>query len=107
MKELQSVQSEKIVLNEVKPIKKELALIGQIKPHKGHTCFQLDIATLKISPAEFESVDINYKVAKGAAPRKKLIAKNGFFYCSCLNKKNAIKVFSKMLDEQFPQTHVH
>lgn len=99
MKELQEFKQDKLEVSAVKPVKKELKLLGRLKPQKGHTCFQLNLSNGEITIAEFESVDIhyNYDHKKGDGVRKKIIVKENCVYVTALNKTNAVKHFKRLL----------
>ena len=101
MKELQELKLDKIEVEAIKPVKKELKLLGSLKPQKGHTCFQLDLSNGEISIAEFESINFNYNYAykKGDGVKKKLIVKDNCLYATALNKVNAIKNFKRLLSK--------
>jgi len=71
----------------------------QIKPHKGHTLWEIDLGTGDTRPAEYEQIDMelarlgtaaNYKTI-----RKKVITKPNCIYISALNIDNAAKKFAK------------
>ena len=76
---------------------KEAKKLTTIKPHKGHTLFEVEISTGDIREAEFEKTDIAYEdVQKGKnLSRKKVIAKDGCIYVSALNRKNVIKKLNR------------
>lgn len=90
----ENIQPDKTEIEAVKPIKKELKLLGTIRPHKGHTMYQLNLAAGEISEAVFEEITASFK---GGPVKRKLIVKQGFIYQSALNKKNAEKKFKKRL----------
>src|SRR5690606_990954 len=70
--------------------------LGSIRPHPGHTLFELDLGTGDIKPAEIEAtveLDQNMK----HITRKKVVKRSNCLYCMALNKKNAMKKFLKMV----------
>ena len=95
MKELQDLNQDKLEVQAVVPIKKELKHLGSLKPQRGHTCFQLNIKTREITVAEFESVNGEWDSNQGI--RKKLVVKEDCLYATALNANNSIKKFDKML----------
>jgi hypothetical protein len=97
MKELQDIAPDKTEVQA--PIKKELKLLGTLKPHPGHTCFQLDIKTGEITIAKFAQTSIDYTQSDKNSPvRRKLITQDGCLYVTALNIKNAKKRFEKMIN---------
>lgn len=100
MKIVEQQFQDKTEVSEVKPIKKELKLIGSLHPQKGHTCYQLNLATGVITEAEFQSVDAHFPLSSSAkltSVKRKLIIKDNCIYATALNKKNAVKHFKRML----------
>lgn len=87
----QPIQSEIITEKEQK---KEIKLIGRIKPHPGHTLYQVNVTTLECTEAEFEKSDIKYEDAiKNKKPIvKKVLIKPNCLYISALNRKNVLKI---------------
>jgi|GEM_PF-2617850 len=86
------------------PVKTE-KLIHSIRPHKGHTLFEINPVTGKCVPAVFESIDTTFPLNKAAAKikigvRKKVIAKPDCLYISALNKKNALIKFFNMVGKR-------
>lgn len=71
-------------------------LIHSIKPHKGHSLFEINPLVGTCILAEYES--INAKLNGGVS--KKVIAKDGHIYVSALNRGNALKRFFKMAKKQ-------
>ncbi len=95
MKELNTPNQDKLEVSATAPIKKELKHIGSLKPHKGHTCWELDLKTGNVIPAVFDTAAVAYE--SPTEIRKKLIVKENCIYATALNKKNAFKQFKKML----------
>jgi hypothetical protein len=75
------------------PAKTEHKFIGTLTPHPGHTCYQFNLITKKITLAVFETTTSNLSGKNG----RKLIVQPDCIYCTALNPKNAIKRFFKML----------
>ena len=76
---------------------KKLEKIATIKPHRGHTLFEVNMATGEILEAEFEKQDVHYHevINNHNISKKKVITKEGYFYVSALNKKNVLKKLNK------------
>lgn len=73
---------------------KQIKFLGSHTPKRGHTLFEVEIATGKINIAILEGeivLDSNGKPTLN----KKLLAKEGHAYVSALNKKNALKKLSQ------------
>ena len=71
-----------------------------IYPYENHKLFEIDVATNEIRLAEFEiepviEFDPYWTKKKTLNKRGKVIKKEGCVYISALNKKTAIKKFSK------------
>ncbi len=67
----------------------EHELIGNIILHEGHTLWQINKETLEIEKAKFSIATY----VLGGENKKEIIVKDGFFYVSALNKKNALKKY--------------
>jgi hypothetical protein len=64
---------------------KQLKMVGQLKPHRGHTLFKYRVETGQLTP-----------ILKGEVnpmrPNKRIVlAEEGCLYVTALNLKNAIK----------------
>jgi len=89
MKELQNLVTDKLEIQNVKPIKKETKIVDKIIPGDGHKIYALDLTTGKVSVVEVkQNVDIN-----GKKQNVRLDAKEKTVYCSALNRKNAERKF--------------
>lgn len=106
-----STDSDKVVIvgqNE----KKFETVKWQIKSHKGHTVFEINLETGDAKPAEYEEINLQINdmgeqvnmhlqvLAVGTAIpnqeiKKKLITKPNCIYISALNINNAAKKFAK------------
>lgn len=94
MKELEKQEQDKVhAISEI-PIKRELKLLGQLKPHKGHRCYELNLKTGEINIAKFETVDVDFSNTKSI--RKKIHVQKDCIYTGALNVKNAVRHFKKM-----------
>ena len=77
---------------------KQLRHIGQIRPHKGHKLFEVDQKTGVVREAQFEKTDIHYSQDLNKAKRsKKVVVREGCFYLTALNQKNACRKYLKMI----------
>jgi len=74
--------------------------IGSIPFHKGHTIYEFDTDTGKLTKATFESSTIKFH----ADPSKrkmvhKLVMKKGCYYVSALNERNAFRNLNNRFDK--------
>ena len=74
-------------------VKKQEKKLGVIKPHKGHTLFEIEVKTMSINLPEFETIEVDW--TKDSSNKSKLKVKEGCVYISALNKRNALKKFKK------------
>ena len=95
MKELEKY--EKVNEEIVKPIKKELKLLGTLKPQKGHKCFEINLSTNDVTEATFYDSEITILSSSMYSPKRKIKIKENCIYITALNKENAIKKFNKMI----------
>jgi len=94
MKELE--QYEKVSQEIVIPIKKQNELLGTLKPHKGHKCFEHNVKTNEIKEAEFVEEEIKLFTSNANhSVKRKINVKDDCIYFTALNKRNALKKFSK------------
>jgi len=102
MEELKSTtaKAEQEIVSE-KEQRKEEKKIATIKPHRGHTLYEVNMSTGEIVEATFEKTDIAYEAAinKYNVARRKVITKEGHYYVSALNKKNVVKKLNKQAKE--------
>lgn len=91
MKELEQKPETKIEVSVNKKKQVEHQLIGDITPHEGHTLWEINEETLDVKEAKFSNVSYYF----GGENKKEVITKNGHSYISALNKKNALKKFTK------------
>jgi len=79
------------------PAKSEFKLIGQLRPKRGHTVWEINIEARTICEAEFEKQDIDFHaISSGQTIRKRILRKPGCVYISALNKKNAWKIIDRV-----------
>lgn len=90
MKELENIDKAKL---EIVAEKRKYQHDYTIIPHKGHTCYQLDMSTGEITVAKIEEVNssLNGKISK------KILQQKNCVYTSALNKQNAQKKFVKII----------
>jgi hypothetical protein len=76
-----------------KEVKKNLTHVATIRPHRGHTLFEVNTRTGMIAPVQFEQVDADFRSFAEGRERvhKKVIEKPDCIYISALNKKNVVK----------------
>jgi hypothetical protein len=81
--------------------KKEEKKVTTIKPHRGHTLFEWNIAENKLVKATFEKTDVDYMavVNKHNIARRKVIMNAGCIYVSALNEKNAMRKLNNPLNK--------
>ncbi len=92
--ELKAKQSHEVSIKQQKEKKHEL--IGQIIPHEGHTLFEINTKTKEIKEAQFSMIEKNIAHNTFNIKQvKQVIVNEDCVYISALNKKNAIKHFSK------------
>ena len=72
-------------MEEIKEEKQEQKLVGQLRPHRGHTTYKYNTITGKLSEAVFELESEN----------KRITVEEGCIYVSALNIKNAVKKLGK------------
>ena len=94
MKELE--QYEKVSEEIVIPIKKETKLLGTIKPHRGHKCFEINTLTGEVTDAAYTEESITIMTSSKYTPKRKINVKENCIYITALNKKNAIKRFNTL-----------
>jgi len=92
MRELENNPKEKteISIQQKKQIEKEL--VGVLKPHSGHSIFEIDVETLEVKYAQF--VTYTFSIGKNHS-NKELLVRDGFAYICALNEKNALKKYLK------------
>jgi hypothetical protein len=90
--------SEFVTIAEQRSEKKK---IGSIQPYPGHTTFKLDLSHPGLLVSEIEEQDMEVIHQFNGGVTRKIVIKEGFLYCSALNKKNAIKRFSAMLSQRY------
>jgi hypothetical protein len=99
-------ESDKIEIVGQAEKKHQVSKIGTIRPHKGHTLFQINLESGEVTEAEFDRQDVDFKeLKKEESSRlkpgviKKVVVKKGCIYVSALNKTNAIKKFAKQAQQ--------
>lgn len=94
--EEQLKQKNKIEISVKKQVQIEKELIGKIIPHKNHTLFEINNETGEIKEALYIPVPTFVKFGeKVEKPKKQALVREGFSYVSAMNKKNALKKYSK------------
>jgi hypothetical protein len=90
MKELEN-KKENIEISVKQKKQVEHELIGKIIPHHGHIIWEINKETLEVTKAKFSSA--SYQMFGDI--KKEIIVKEGFYYVSALNTKNALKKYLK------------
>jgi hypothetical protein len=99
MKELQlkdKLSKQEIVAPQQKQF--EQVYQGTLRPHQGHTLFEINTKTGEIVKAQFEQEAIKWDDAVNLGIKslsRKCIVKPDFIYISALNEKNALKKYNK------------
>ena len=91
MKEIEIKQKEQLEVSVKQKKQVEKKLIGDIMPHNGHKIWKINKETLEIEEAEYLNTDFFI----GKENKKEILVVDGFEYVSALNKKNALKLFTK------------
>lgn len=71
------------------PKKTEYALMGVIKPKKGHTVWEFNLNTHECKEATYKTQNVMFSRFKAFQPIKELVVKEGHVYIPALNKQNA------------------
>lgn len=98
MKELEAIHQDKVKPAAQRQVEKKV-FIGSIKPSPGHTCYEMNLVTGKLQPAEYQTTDIDFEAAvnNDFSVRKKILCKPDCVYVSALNEFNAQKKIFKMI----------
>lgn len=99
MKEIQEVRKDTLQIEAEKPIERQNKLVGSTRLHAGQKLWECNIETGEIAQVNYEDtaeIDFENKEA-----RKRVTVKEGHLYCGAINKKNAVKHFTKMLVEVY------
>ncbi len=91
MKELEIKQKDKLEISVKQKKQIEKQFIGDIIPHNGHKIWKINKETLEIEEAKY----LNTTFYIGQENKKEILVNDGFEYVSALNKKNALKLFTK------------
>lgn len=91
MKEIEIKQKDtlEVTIKQKKQVEKKL--IRDIVPHNGHKIWKINKETLEIEEAKY----LNTAFFIGKENKKEILVVDGFEYVSALNKKNALKLYSK------------
>jgi|688.fasta_scaffold777471_2 hypothetical protein len=77
---------------------KQKQLIGSLRIKRGHSLFKIDLSCGVVSLVDDNEFKSFYTI--GGSKKRELIVKEGFWYDSALNKKNAIKKFAIRLSKE-------
>lgn len=97
---LEKQTQDKTEMQQCTPIKKQLNLLGSIAPHENHTLFEYNSKTNVLSKATFYKRMYHMFSENNSVLKKSIIVNKDCIYHSCLNFKNAVKCFSKMLGRE-------
>jgi len=109
--ESDKINQDKTEISKCAEIKTMPNFIGRITPHENHTLFEYNIKTNTLSKASFNKQDYIFSginddgLIEVSVLKKEVIVKEDCIYHSYLNKKNAIKGFSKMLKKEINPTY--
>ena len=92
MKELEKITPVEINVKKEQQI--EYQFDGEIKPHKGHTLWEICEEDLSVEKAKF----MNNTYVFGEEIKREVLKKSGCVYISALNKKSALKKYHKGLN---------
>jgi hypothetical protein len=88
--ELNFKEKTEISVQQKKQVEKEL--VGVLKPHSGHSVFEINLETLVIEKAKF--TEYTFVIGQNHNNHE-LIVKGGYAYVCALNEKNALKKYLK------------
>lgn len=91
MKEIEIKQKDKLEISIKQKKQVEKKLIGDIIPYNGHKIWKINKETLEIEEAKY----LNTAFYIDKENKKEILVADGFEYVSALNKKNALKLFTK------------
>jgi hypothetical protein len=91
MKEIEIKQKDQLEISIKQKKQVEKKFIGDIIPHNGHKVWKINKETLEIEEAKY----LNTAFYIGKENKKEILVTDGFEYVSALNKKNALKLFTK------------
>lgn len=91
------IYADEVKASAEKQQEKQFKHLGTLRPHAGHTLFEINHATQEVKQAEYLTQDVDFMDAanKNISLKKKLLVKEGCEYVSALNMKNAIKKYNK------------
>lgn len=91
MKEIEVKQKDQLEVTIKQKKQVEKKLIGDIVPYNGHKIWKINKETLEIEECKY--LNTAYYISENN--NKEVLVTDGFDYVSALNKKNALKLFSK------------
>lgn len=91
MKEIELNNADKLEISVKQKKQIEKKFIGDIVPHNGHKMWKINQETLEIEEVKYSNTA--YQISGNN--NKEVLVLDGFWYVSALNKKNALKLFSK------------
>ena len=96
MKEIFDHAKDKTEVSVEQSIEKQRILIGKLRPHKGHTIWEVNVKTGEYRKAEFKKqvIDIGEAISKGVdfvAKKREIDKKDDCIYVSALNESSLKK----------------
>ena len=95
MKIAEPIQGDNIEIVRSKEEIRQVKFLGALIPKPGQSCWQLEVATGIVTPAEVDAVNVTY--GADIKVKAKITVKPGHLYLTAINKENAERKFIKML----------
>jgi hypothetical protein len=96
MKELEQHSKVSTEAKQVAPIRKQSELLGKMRFHRGHKCYEINTVTDEVAEHVFKGDDIRYNLILGKVVTRKIDMKKDCIYITALNKENAMKKYKKL-----------
>lgn len=95
MHNLEKIQRPDHMMEITRQVKKHRLHLGRVKIHPGQTLWEVDIATLKISPVTYDVTAINLD----GSINSEVVTKENHLYCVAINERNAVRKFILMCNK--------
>jgi len=98
MRETEQKTQDKIENVKQQAIKLQKIKIGEMRPKKNHTLFEINIVENAIEIAKFDelpAIKFEDAMSGNLLGQKKITKKDNCVYISALNKKNALKILKR------------
>lgn len=112
MKEIERQSKDEIREERQVPVEKKKEYKYSLRPYAGQYIWQLELATGYVTKAKTvdtvvmcDNIDLGFidiPNKDGVAVKKELVEKPGFLYIRAINKKNAVRKFTKYLESLPP-----